>query len=113
MGNFKTAQCTKHLSVQTMINSNNERISICLIISPSQKKDFEKLRRWNYLSKLDKDMTFSLGFHSSSPDPEAHSEPCHTSKMELFAKIVNGSQTSSILAKNYILDVGQGSEYTC
>ena len=36
---------------------------------------------------------------------EAYSEPCQTSKMELFKKIVN------IFAKRSILDVWQGSKY--
>ena len=40
---------------------------------------------------------------------EANSESCHTSKIELFAKIVKKSFT--IFAKSYILDVCQGSEY--
>ena len=38
---------------------------------------------------------------------EAYLEPCQTSKMALFAKIINDS-----FAKSSILDVGQGSEYT-
>ena len=37
--------------------------------------------------------------------PEAHSEPCQTSKMEDFAKIVK------IFSKNALLDVWLGSEY--
>ena len=40
---------------------------------------------------------------------EAYSEPCQTSKIELFAKIVHGS---TILIKNSILVVLLGSEYT-
>ena len=36
---------------------------------------------------------------------EAYSEPCQTSKMERFAKIVNGSNPSTIILKRSILDV--------
>ena len=39
------------------------------------------------------------------------SEPCHTSKMELFAKIVNDIQPFTIFAKSTTSDVLQGSEY--
>ena len=38
-------------------------------------------------------------------------EPCQTSKMELFAKIVNGLKLLTIFAKHFILYVGQDSEY--
>ena len=36
---------------------------------------------------------------------EAYSEPCQISKMERYAKIVNGKQPLTILAKCFILDV--------
>ena len=36
---------------------------------------------------------------------EAYSEPCQTSKMEFFAKLVNGDQTLTIFANSLILDV--------
>ena len=42
--------------------------------------------------------------------PGTYSEPCQTSKMELFAKIVNGKLLTPF-AKGFILDVWQGSEY--
>ena len=42
---------------------------------------------------------------------EAHSESSRTSKMDLFAKIVNGVQPLTIFAKRSILDVQLGSEY--
>ena len=42
---------------------------------------------------------------------EKYSELCQISKMESFAKIVNGFQSLTIFAKRYILDVWQGSEY--
>ena len=42
---------------------------------------------------------------------EAYSEPCQTSKIESFAKIVNGFMPLTIFAKRSILDVWQGSEY--
>ena len=37
-------------------------------------------------------------------------EVCLTSKMELFAKIVNGFQPLTIFARRSILDTSQGSE---
>ena len=43
---------------------------------------------------------------------EAYSEHCQTSKMELFAKIVNSWKPLSIFAKSSILDVWQDSEYS-
>ena len=43
---------------------------------------------------------------------EAYSEACQTSKMELFAKTINGWKSLTIFAKISILDVWQGSEYT-
>ena len=44
-------------------------------------------------------------------DSEKYSEPCQTSKMEIFAKIVNGFSFSSNFAKSSILDVWQDSEF--
>ena len=41
---------------------------------------------------------------------EAYSEPSGTSKMEVFAKIVNSCQPLIIFAKSSILDVWLGSE---
>ena len=43
--------------------------------------------------------------------PETYSETSQTSKMKLFAKIVNGFQPLTILAKSSSLEVWQGSEY--
>ena len=40
---------------------------------------------------------------------EVHSEPCETSKIDLFANIVNGQKPLTIFAKSYILDVWQDS----
>ena len=37
--------------------------------------------------------------------PETHSEPYQTCKMELFAKIVNGSKPLTISVRSSILDV--------
>ena len=42
---------------------------------------------------------------------EAYSEPCPTSKMELFVKTVHGWQPLIIFAKSSILQVWQGAEY--
>ena len=39
-----------------------------------------------------------------------YSEPCQTSKMELFLKIINGRKPLTIFAKSSILDVWLGSE---
>ena len=43
---------------------------------------------------------------------QAYSESCQTSKMEIFVKIVNGLKSLAIFAKNFILDVLQGSKYS-
>ena len=40
-----------------------------------------------------------------------YSEPCQTSKLELFVKIVNGFQQLTILGINSNLDVLQGPEF--
>ena len=40
--------------------------------------------------------------------PEAYSEPCQTSQMECFTKIIN---YLTIFAERSILDVWQGSEH--
>ena len=42
---------------------------------------------------------------------EAYSEPCQTSKMEAFTKIVNGFSVLTISAKSFTLDVLQDSEF--
>ena len=42
---------------------------------------------------------------------EAYSEPCQTSKMEVFAKIVNSFSFFTIFAKFSILDIWQDSEF--
>ena len=49
-----------------------------------------------------------LDFGSNS---EVYSEPCQTSKMESFAKILSNYKLLSIFAKYSILDVSHGSEY--
>ena len=43
---------------------------------------------------------------------EAYSEPCQTSKMELFEKKVNSFQPLTIFARILFLDVWLGSGYT-
>ena len=43
---------------------------------------------------------------------DVYSQPCQTSKMENFVKIVNGYKPLTIFAKPSILDVSQVSEYT-
>ena len=42
---------------------------------------------------------------------DAYSESSQTSKMELFAKKINGFQPVTIFAKNSTLDARLGSEY--
>ena len=42
---------------------------------------------------------------------QMYSEPCQTSKKELFAKTVNSWMPLNIFTKSSILDVWQGSEY--
>ena len=45
------------------------------------------------------------------PNSEVYSEPCQTSKMELFAKKVNSFVSLTSFAKRFIQDVWQGSKY--
>ena len=42
---------------------------------------------------------------------ETYSEPCQTSLMGTFAKIINSFQPSTTFAKRFTLDVWQGSKY--
>ena len=42
---------------------------------------------------------------------EVYSEPCQTSKIEHFVKIVNDFQPLSIFVKRSILDIWEGCEY--
>ena len=49
--------------------------------------------------------------HNDEHNTETYSEPCHKSKMESFAKIVNGLKVLAIFAKRFILDIWQGFEY--
>ena len=45
--------------------------------------------------------------------PESHSEPSQTTKVELFAKIVNGSKSLIVFAGSSFLDDWFGSKYAC
>ena len=69
-----------------------------LICIPREHKSF-----WQ-LSQLDdfiKNTVSNLFVHERLKIPEAYSEPSQTSKIELFAKIINGSKPSKIFsAKN-------------
>ena len=40
---------------------------------------------------------------------KAYPETCQTSKIERFPKIVNGSQSLTLMAKHFIFDVWKGS----
>ena len=69
---------------------NNFPVSIFPVI-------FVKIQRFLYIKKKKK-------------NSEVYSEPCETSKMELFAKIVKGFHSLTILTKRSILDTWQSSE---
>ena len=57
------------------------------------------------------DLRFKNGTSVTLEDnSEAYSKPCQTSKMEVFAKIMNGFSFLVIFAKSSILDVQQYSE---
>ena len=58
------------------------------------------------LSAFGNKMFYNIKFQT-----EAYSEPSRTSKMELFAKIVNSRTPLIIFTKSSILDVWLGSEY--
>ena len=81
-------------------------------------KNGQNLFYCDFLSKAFLQNTFirlPLDFCSKDlPSPikwEVHSEPCHTSKIELFAKIVDGFQPLTFFVKSSIFDVWQGSKY--
>ena len=46
------------------------------------------------------------------PEGELYSDPCQTSRIEVFAKIVYSLKLSTVFVKSSNLDVWQGSEYT-
>ena len=71
-------------------------------------KDWPRLSLW---AALDINSFKSLQTLPLIQLTEVYSEPCHTSKMEHFAKIVNGFQPLTILVKGSVLDVCQGFEY--
>ena len=48
----------------------------------------------------------------SKNKPDAYSQPCQTSKMELFAEIVQDWKSLTIFARSSIFEVWQGSEYS-
>ena len=50
-------------------------------------------------------------FRKSLLASEANTGSCHTSKMELFAKIVRNEKPFTIFGRTSILDIEQGSEY--
>ena len=52
----------------------------------------------------------TLFFCQWNQNPERYSEPCQTSKMEHFPKIVNDQELLTIFAKLFVLDVQQDSE---
>ena len=54
---------------------------------------------------------FQLILVKKEKGTEVNTEPTRATKMQLFAKIVNGFQMQSIFAKSYILDVRLGSGY--
>ena len=54
---------------------------------------------------------FCLQYLKKISHTQSYSEPYQTSKMEHFAKIVNGWKPFTTFAKHSILDVSQGSEY--
>ena len=51
-------------------------------------------------------------WQDSLSNPEAYLEPCQISKMEVFAKIVNGyKRLGELFVKHFIFDVWLDSEY--
>ena len=48
----------------------------------------------------------------NSSQSETYSEPCQTSRMRNFGKIVNGLKSVTVFSKIIILDLWQGSGYT-
>ena len=56
-------------------------------------------------------VTFVVKLRFAMVDKQKRTQSCQTSKMESFAKIINGFQSLYIFAKSYILDVLQDSNY--
>ena len=73
----------------------------------SIQKEFLKATSAKYISQ----QVFIWSVDSNSSIQDAYSEPCQISKLQLFAKKVNGFQPLTIFAKRFILNAWQGSAY--
>ena len=65
------------------------------------------LRLWNFIQSLCPVFILVRFF------VEAYSKSSETSNMKFFAKTINAFQLLIIFAKSFILDIRQGSDYTC
>ena len=67
-----------------------------------EKNSFDKLKSGRVLFRTWASFSFT---------PEAYLEPCQTSRMEPFTKIIKSFPLLAIFTESCILDVLQGSEY--
>ena len=79
-----------------------------------QAKDFNQCLWYDCLWKMQAQGYFPVEYQHEKKNPyraDVYSGPCQTSKMELFAKIVNSFLPLTIFKKRFVLDGWQGSEY--
>ena len=57
------------------------------------------------ITLVQKLLSLKVLLRSNHSQAEAYSEPCQTSKMELFAKIVTSFRAPTVFSKNSILNV--------
>ena len=108
-----------YITVQKMKFSVKDFFSKCdqirrklLIWSHLLKKSLMKILHFlcSVYNLVDRSRDLTL-FREEGRSEELYSQPCQTSKMERFGKIVNRFQRLTIFTKRSILDVLQGCEY--
>ena len=97
MWNFKKA-------LKTLGRDTKNRLSCVFLgfINIWEKQSFDKLKSGRVLFRTWASFSFT---------PEAYLEPCQTSRMESFTKIIKSSPLLAIFTESCILDVLQDSEY--
>ena len=76
-----------------------------------RRNRYESYHSWPVALMVWKVIDFSHLMKNIMFTPESHPEPSPTSKVELFAKKVNGSKSLIVFASSSILDGWFGSEY--
>ena len=78
-----------------------------------RRNRYESYRSWAVALMVWTMIDFSHLIKNIMVTTESHPEPSQTSKVELFAKIINGSKSLIVFARSSILDDWFGSEYAC